>query len=294
MPQGEAILVPLNRNIGRQNQVHFLIHFDNYTPDLGRKGFHRELTDFSKSIARSITESHLSKLRSRLKANTGVAPDLVREMEITDWKKEMLADELADPLLLKSQHFFIPIERVSITSVPTREQDVIALFHQLVAGGVIRGINVMSTNERFTYDGLFKIAFDLSTSIYVYDAEKNPLGVPIGVAVALEGKITDPRVLEYKFNLDGLIEDFDGQDKNIKDVDLCIVWTTGELFKERYGITSLLLPENADQRQYHGVTHALADLDSGMKHCDLIVLSELIDYLNDPVGAAAGQRAKYE
>ncbi len=294
MPQGEAILVPLNRNIGRQNQVHFLIHFENYTPDLGRKGFHRELTDFSKSIARSITESHLSKLRARLKPNTGVAPDLVREMEINDWKKEMLAHEVADPLLLKSQHFFIPIERVSITSVPTREQDVIALFHQLVAGGVIRGINVMSTNERFTYDGLFKIAFDLNKSIYVYEPEKNPLGVPAGVAEALEGKITDPRVLEYKFSLDGLIEDFEGQDKNIKDIDLCIVWGTGELFKERYGITSLLLPENADQRQYHGVTHALADLDSGTKHCDLIVLSELIDYLNDPAGAAERQRKKYE
>src|SRR6266481_548952 len=50
MPQGEVIQVQLNRNIGRQNQVHFLIHFNNYTPDLGRKGFHRELIDFSKSV----------------------------------------------------------------------------------------------------------------------------------------------------------------------------------------------------------------------------------------------------
>lgn len=87
MPQGDTILVPLTRNIGRQHQVHFLIHFDNYTPDLGRKGFHRELTDFAKSVARTITENHLSKFRSRLKPNTGVAPDLIRELEISDWKK---------------------------------------------------------------------------------------------------------------------------------------------------------------------------------------------------------------
>jgi Histidine kinase-, DNA gyrase B-, and HSP90-like ATPase len=294
MPQGEAIQVPLNRNIGRQNQVHFLIHFDNYTPDLGRKGFHRELTDLAKSIARSITESHLSKLRGRLKANTGVAPDLVRELEINEWKKEMLAHESNEPLTLKSQHFFIPIERVSITSVPTREQDVIALFHQLIAGGIIRGINIMSTNERFTYDGLFKIVFDLDSSLYEYDSEKNPLGVPLEVAQALKGKVTDPRVLEYKFNLDGLIEDIGSQDKNIKDVDLCVVWNTGEMYKERYGITSLLLPENADQRQYHGVTHVLTDLDSGAKHCDLIVLDELIEYLNNPGVTADKQRKKYD
>lgn len=294
MPQGETIQVPLNRNIGRQNQVHFLIHFNNYTPDLGRKGFHRELTDFSKSVAQSITESHLSKLRYLLKANTGVAPDLVRQLAIDDWKKDMLAHEMAEPLLLTSQHFFIPIERVSITSAPTREQDVIALFHQLVAGGVIRGINVMSTNERFTYDGLFKIAFDLNSDLYKYDKITNPLGVPIAVAHALNGKVTAPRVLEYKFCLDGLIEDIDNQDKNINDIDLCIVWSTGDSYKERYGITSLLLPENADQRQYHGITHVLTDLESGAIHCDLIVLSELIEYLNDSTAASDHQRKKYE
>jgi hypothetical protein len=294
MPQGDTILVPLTRNIGRQHQVHFLIHFEDYTPDLGRKGFHRELTDFAKSVTRIITETHLSKFRARLKANTGVAPDLVRELEISEWKKDMLAHEKAEPLELKSQHFFIPTERVSITSKPTREQDVIALFHELIAGGVIRGINVMSTNERFTYDGLFKIGFDLEPQIYSYCAETNPLGVPLDVATALKGKSTDPRVLEYKFSLDGLVEDFDGQEKNIKDIDLCIAWITGQMYKGRYGMTSLLLPENADQRQFHGVTHVLTDLDAGTKLCDLIILSELVEYLNDQNSTAQKQREKYE
>jgi hypothetical protein len=88
MPQGEVIQIPLNRYIGRQNQIHFLIHFDNYTPDLGRKGFHRELVDFAKTAARLITERELSKYRDRLRANTGVAPNMLREMLIDDWKKD--------------------------------------------------------------------------------------------------------------------------------------------------------------------------------------------------------------
>lgn len=222
MPQGETITIPLNRNIGRQNQIHFLFHFDNYSPDLGRKGFHRELTDFAKNVSRAITDGHLAKVRTSLKANTGLAPDLVREMKISDWKKEMAAHEAAEPLVLESKHFFKPVERVSITSNPTREQDVIALFNQLIAGGVIRGINVMSTNERFTYDGLFRICFDLDKSIYVYDPDDNPLGVTNSVADALHGKITDPQILEYKFSLDGLIEDLDSHDKNINDLDLCV------------------------------------------------------------------------
>lgn len=152
----------------------------------------------------------------------------------------------------------------------------------------------MSTNERFTYDGLFKIAFDLEPNLYAYNIENNPLGVPLNVAEALQGRVTDPRVLEYKFCLDGLIEDFENQDKNIKDIDLCVVWNTGEMYNERYGITSLLLPDNADQRQYHGLTHFLIDLDSGARQFDLIVLEELIEYLNDQNSSKLTQQAKYD
>ncbi|HEV7338189.1 MAG TPA: hypothetical protein VGO06_19610 [Bosea sp. (in: a-proteobacteria)] len=294
MPQGEVMLIPLQRNIGRQHQIHFLIHFENYSPDLGRKGFHRELSDFAKSVSKTIADDHLAKLRTYLKANTGVSPDLVRELKIGEWKREMLDHEKAKPLSLTSEHFFKPSERVSITSAPTREQDVIALFNQLVAGGVIRGISVMSTNERFTYDGLFKIAFDLPVELYVYSAVDNPLGVPASVATALQGQVTEPRILEYKFSLDGLVEDIDSISKNINDVYLCVVWETGQMYSEKYGITSLLMPENADQRQYHGVTHILTDIETGARNCELIVLSELIESLNDQDSTADRQREKYE
>ncbi len=294
MPQGETILIPLNRNIGRQNQLHFLFHFDNYTPDLGRKGFHRELSDFSKNVSKNIADQILIKYRNHLKPNTGIAPDFVRETKIDDWKNEMETHEAEKPLILSSDHFFIPTKRVSITSAPTREQDVIALFNQLVAGGVIRGIRVMSTNERFTYDGLYKVAFDLDPDLYIYDETKNPLGVTKDTVDGLKGKVTKPRVLEYKYSLDGLLEDFESNDKNIHDIDLCIAWETGELYKERYALDTLLIPENADMRQYHGVTHILNDMDNGSKHCDLIILSELVEVLNDPFKGAEIQRVKYD
>lgn len=294
MPQGETIQIPLIRNIGRQNQLHFLFHFDNYTPDLGRKGFHRELTEFAKRAARAIAEGPLSKRRAHLKANTGASPDLARELAISDWKDKLVLHETNFPLQLKNPHFFAPTQSISITSIPTREQDVIALFHELVAGGVVRGIAIMSTNEHSTYDGLFRISFALESALYLYDGEKNPLGVSNEVLDALAGVVTKPRVLEYKFSLDGLIEDFDNNDKNINDIDLCIAWDTGSLYEQRYAITSVLTPENADQRQYHGVTHVLQDLETGNKHCDLIILSELIDCLENAEEGAERQRQKYE
>jgi len=152
----------------------------------------------------------------------------------------------------------------------------------------------MSTNERFTYDGLFKVTFDLEKSIYIYDETENPLGVSEEITDALHGKVTEPQILEYKFSLDGLIEDVDGHEKNMSDINLCVAWETGSMYFERYGITSLLIPENSDQRQYHGVTHVLTDLESGAKLTSLIILSELVDSLNDQAASAVLQRAKYE
>jgi len=294
MPQGETLIVPLKRYVGRQNQVHFLIHFDNYTPDLGRKGFHRELSDFAKSVSQKLMENYLSKYYGQMKPNTGVSPDLIRGMKVSNWKKDMLGHEAAKPLALTNKHFFLPVERVSITSDPTREQDVIALFHQLIAGGVIRGLRIMSTNERFTYDGLFKIGFDLRKDLYIYDEEKNPLGVSEETVDGLFGVITDPMILEYKFSLDGLVEDFESNEKNIKDIDMCVAWETGDLYLEKYGITSLLISDNASQRQYHGVTHVLYDLETGARHCDLIILEELVKHLNDPKTSEDFQVKKYE
>lgn len=294
MPQGEIIQVPLNRNIGRQNQVHFLIHFENYTPDLGRKGFQQELVEFAKSISRQIVENHLLNYRFSLKQNTGAAPDLERKLKIDEWKQKFLEHESKKPLSLESKYFFHPTERISITSTPTREQDVIALFNQLIAGGVIRSINIMSTNEHFTYDGLFKISFDLDKDLYLYNKEKNPLGINEHTLNSLIGKISPPFILEYKYSLDGLIEDINNQDKNIKDIDLCVAWTIGKKYQDKYNITSLLIPENISQREYHGITHSLFDYESGNKLCDLIILSDLINFLNNQEKTIKEQQDTYE
>jgi len=52
MPQGNLIQIPLNRNIGRQNQLHCVIHFNNCSADLGRKGFSNEINELAKEISK--------------------------------------------------------------------------------------------------------------------------------------------------------------------------------------------------------------------------------------------------
>ncbi len=294
MPQGEVIQVPLNRNIGRQNQISVVAHFHNCSPDMGRKGFQKEVVDLSKLIGKKLIEDVISKYKSYLRVSTGVAPDLKRESNVSDWKKEISDHEDLNPLSLNSEHFFKPVNAISITSEPTREQDVISLFNQLIAGGVIRGIKIMSTNERFVYDGMYKVSFDEPDENHEYDVEKNPLGVLPEYIEEHSGFVSAPMILEYKYSLDGLIENLEDGSKNSNDISLVVVWQTDDDYRGNYEITSLLNEDNLSERQYHGVTHVITNETSGQKEMDLIVLKELISFLNNPDQEAKNQEDKYD
>lgn len=294
MPQGEIIPIPLQRGTDRQNRVHVVIHFSKATADLGRKGFHKDVVLFSQEISRKLIEGPLQRKRNTLRPITGAAPDLIRQKEINDWKTKFLEYEKSNKLEILNENFFLPTKKISITAQPSREQDVIALFNQLLAGGVIRGIKIMATDERFTYDGLYKIAFEKPNENHVYDLVTNPLGVLKDLALQHDEFESEPKVLEYKKSFDGLIENIEDESKNSNDIGLVVVWETGEYFKELYSITSLLDINNLNLRQYHGVTHIVTNLQTNQREMDLIVLSELIDYLNNFEESQTFQKEKYE
>lgn len=285
MPQGELIQIPLTKNIGRQKQANILIHFENCSADLGRKGFKKEITDLGKDIARRLMDGPLMKVRSCFKANSGASPDLRREKDLAEWKKSMTEHEQKFPLTIDNPNFFNPMQKVSITSYPTREQDVIALFNQLIAGGVIRGIKIMSTNERSTYDSLFRIEIKKPKELQIFDEKNNPLGISEDAFDDIledeEVFLSDPQVLEYKYSLNGLIEDIESGVKNTNDINLVVAWEAGERYKDNYIIESLLIAGNEGLRRYHGVTHHLHDANTNEYVCDLILLQDLILYLND-------------
>ena len=298
MPQGELILIPLKKSAGRQFQLHVLMHFENCCADLGRKGFQKDITDFSKSVAKKIADGPLKKMQKCFRKNSGVVPDLMREKALDDWKNMMNNHEQENPLILDNPNFFLPIKRISMTSVPTREQDVIALFNQLLAGGVIRGIKIMSTNERFTYDGLFHVAIEPPFENQIYSLENNPLGIVEDIVEGIKEKFPSgfysaPKVLEYKYSLDGLIEDIESGLKNTNDINLVIAWEAGEAYKENFYIVSMLIDDNLNLRQYHGATHRLFDINTNEIVCELILLKDLIEFLNDPKESSVNQQ-QYE
>ncbi len=290
MAQGELIPIPLTRNIGYQNQAHIIVHFNNADPDLGRKGFQPELKEAAELVSTKLVKT-LTGWRRVLRKDTGAVPSIIDEGKLYDWIQMQEKHEKESPLGISNRNFFIPINEISITSTPCTEQDVIVLFNQLVAGGVVRGIRLMATSAHQQYDGVFRYFISEPLANHIFDKASNPLGVQ-ELSHSAEYK-SKPYVLEYKFNMDALIEEFENGEKSESEIDLVVAWEIGSEWKKRYDVTSLLDLDNLQHRPFHGVTHLLLDGTSGEKRFYAIILSELIEYLNDTEGIQSKQKAEY-
>lgn len=288
MVQGDLITIPLTSNIGYQNQCHIVIHLNGADPDLGRKGFQPEIKTAAEKISVSIV-NRLKTWKKLLRENTGASPTTVRATELHDWIRLQEEHEKASKLSITNKNFFIPVNKISIVSSPQSEQDVIVLFNQLIAGGVIRGISLLATNQSTQYDGVFRFTINPPHEHLFFDKDKNPLGIDKH-QITQETFTSKPFVLEYKYSIDGLISDFDNDEKSPRDIEMAIAWDIGTQWQKNYEITSLLDYDNMQHRDFHGLTHIMQS--NGVK-IKLVILKELIEYLNDSDGVQAFHKSEY-
>lgn len=290
MPQGDSLIIPLTKNIGFQNVTHAIVHFVDADPDLGRKGFQPELRDLGLNLASASVKAFLN-WRKLLKRETGAPPDIVAEKDVHEWIRAQEDHEKSDPLIIKREDLFLPLKEPSITSKPLNEQDVISLFNQLLAGGVIRGIKIMSTSQHQKYDGIYKFWIKKPFENHIFDKEKNPLGIEKNKFN--EEFISAPNILEYKYCFDALLEEFEKEEKNERDIKLVVAWTMGEEWKKRYEITPLLHFDSYHHRPFHGATHIFKSSTTNDIVFYGIILDELIDYINDPKKVQEEQKKRY-
>lgn len=278
MVQGPMLQIPLTANIGYQKQAFIAIHLENAEPDLGRKGFQPELRILCEKISSMIVTLSLKRWRNLLLSDDTVHTDDLKSLDNFTYLQKMVDHQAKNPLVIKNPNFFKPFSEISITASPISEQDVVVLFSQLIAGGVIRSIELLASSSINQYDGVYRVNIKEPESEHYFHADSNPLGVMPDLGLKL-GLNTQPLFLEYKLDFDNLIRDFENEDKYAKDIGLAVVWTMGRKWIDEYQVISTLLPEYSDRRRYHGFTHEIHDA-SGTKF-DCIVLEELIEYLND-------------
>jgi hypothetical protein len=292
MPQGNPIAIPLTNNIGFQQITHVIVHFQNAEPDLGRKGFQPEHTALAEMLSRAGVTAFRKFFDRLLRKHTG-APALMQQMKLTQWIEEQRQHEVEYPLVITGKGLFAPQFELPIRSAPVVEQDVVALFNQMLSAGLIRGIQLLSSSQFNQYDGLFRYRMGSPFDLFIR-SDQNPLGVDAQIFAGTETTLESPvGVLEYKHNLDALIEELDNETKRAEEIKLAICWEIGEKWRSHFDALSYLDNENLHHRQLHGVTHHFSHAVSGLPAFSLIVLKDLISYLTAQEAESARQHQLY-
>ena len=292
MPQGHAITIPLTNNIGFQNITHVIIHFQNAEPDLGRKGFQPEHTKLAEKLAVSAVTAFRHFYDRLLRKNTG-APALMQAVRLESWIDEQKEHEKASPLSISGRGLFAPEEELPIRSLPLVEQDVVALFNQMLSSGLIRGIQLLASSQFNQYDGLYRMRMDPPFLKFIR-SDTNPLGVDEEHFANIQEAIISPvKVLEYKHSLDALIEEMDTGQKSANEIGLAVCWELGERWSSSFDILSFLDNENVHHREFHGITHQLFHGVSRLPAFQVIVLKDLVSFVMDPDMESARQHEAY-
>jgi hypothetical protein len=276
MVQGDMLQIPLTFGTGYQNTTLVIVQFQDAEPDLGRKGFQPELVELAQKLAVASVNA-FKHWYNYLKKDSG-EPIVKADADRHKWIVEQEEHARTHPLSLNSQCLYDATSELPIVSTPVVEQDVVALFNQLLAAGVVRGFQVFANSGSLQYDGVVKIHVDKSTR-YIYDARINPLGVP---SENIQDVTSPPYILEYKFKLDYLLDDFNRATKFEQHVNIVVAWTMGERWKEMYQVIPLLHKSHLYDRHFHGITHQFVNLTSGQHAFYAIILDELLQNLLDP------------
>ncbi|HEY3927901.1 MAG TPA: ATP-binding protein [Candidatus Koribacter sp.] len=282
MVQGDLSIIPLTSTIGYQANSHVIVHFTDGNPDMGRKVFQPELKTLGEVLAvRAVTT--FKRFLQHLKPDTG-AQTITPDKDLYEWKK--LQESYRDKHPLAFTHGGVSI---SLVSTPQQEQDVIALFHELIGPGVLRGFRFFGTTQSERYDSLFLMEYEDKDSVSY--ADDNRLGISRSYVLPY---ITEPKVLEYKYNFDSLVDDFDKEEKFANQIDLVVAWSAGRRYKSKFFLQSLLVGDEGSSRQIFGSTHqAYATGSQGRPAFEVLMLEDLLNWLRDPAAEEARQKRAY-
>lgn len=247
--------------------VFVVVHLDDAKPDQGRKTIEVDAEDFAQRAADRAVQ-YLAKQRTLLRP-PGESPTPEQrqvEKDHDDWIFNVRKHAETAPL---------HIPPATYVSTPLTEQDVVGLFHQLSALGVFPGIKVFATSQSQTYDCLVMYDCGRDERGLVYGDSG---GSPLGVSPYTLG--TGPRfstrhlTLEFKNNLDSLIEDLDGESpKTFGNVDLCVCWSKVDDAFRGYELVPIS-EANLDERKFPGVTHLLRH--NGDAHVVSVIMLEAV------------------
>lgn len=268
MVQGDLGVIPLTSTIGYQANTHIVIHFRDGNPDMGRKVFQPEIKALSEKISRQSV-SIFKRFLHLMREDTG-EPTIPESTDLWHWKQDQVDHRKQNPLEFACGSFSL-----AYVSQPKCEQDVVAIFHELVGMGHFPGMKFLATSEISRYDSCFVTQYD--SEKFTFERTARPLGVS---ARSIAKRESAPFVLEFKYDFDGLVFDIEKEEKFLKDINFVVCWKIGGAYSANYRLISLLVGDEGDIRSVYGSTHAL--FSNGEKRLEILCLSDYFEYHRAP------------
>src|SRR5262249_10850982 len=122
--------------------------FPRWKSGYGRKVFQPELKQLAEDLAKQVVNI-FKRYLYLMREDTGAA-NLLNDTDTYHWLEQKKNYRTDKPL-----EFVYQDRHVAYASCPSSEQDVIAVFHELVGMGVIQGLRFLATTERDRYDGCY-------------------------------------------------------------------------------------------------------------------------------------------
>jgi hypothetical protein len=266
----ETVRVKISRSDLVGQNVFVLVHFYNALPDQGRKTLQSKIMELAQEAADAAIQ-YLLQQGGLLKPAGEKTTSAQRAVERNH-------EEWIDNVKQHAKDSELSIPPVSYISTPMTEQDVVGLFHQLSALGMFPGLRVYATSAAHTYDCyvMFKCKEqDLGRIRY---SDTNPLGLSSDILAPDEKEFsTRGLTLEFKNNIEGLIDDMENQTKRkaFGHIHICVCW--GKIAdRHRWYTCDQITETNLHERHYPGVTHILRK--DGEGHViQVIMLEDIIN-----------------
>jgi len=137
------------------------------------------------------------------------------------------------------------LDKINIVKHPNnQEAAVVALFHELVGAGLLKGY--------FTYEIGYKMTYDFWGQ---YKIEKSLVGKKYQ-NLAKDGIIDLPIVAEFKYRAEDILDDFESDMKFFNDIDLIVCWDLDETKFAKKSVS--VEPISEDDKFYFGSNYLLS------------------------------------
>lgn len=208
-------------------------------------------------------KSHLadSHLVSRIRRFVNDAYATTIQTAANNWvgKVSLPEEEEQYDFFLKREDLGIP--ELSSKKIPRDENDVIALFFEMLGKGYINGYQSFGLSQIETYDGRFLL-------------KRN-------------GDQTDPEIpaddrqlsaVEFKIAASSLIRDFEREVKDPRELKLVVAWEEGRSTSDQFGFADIQHSRHFPERVYNEVTRYLENTKTGSQ-IQVLLLNSLIEGL---------------